>query len=126
VIGRLTLGCNKSKKDTKIEIKIENLLIELEVKYEKQYRISKWVFDFYLNDFNMIIECQGDYWHGNPLLFEETKLNNIQLKNINRDKRKKIFIGENRINSLFLWENEIHSSIDLIKKILIDKLNLDK
>jgi len=119
VIGRLTLACNKAKKDTSIEIKIENLLIELDIKYEKQYRISKWVFDFYLIDLNTIIECQGDYWHANPLLFEESKLNNIQLKNIDRDKRKRLFIEENEINTIFLWENEIHSNIKGIKKMLI-------
>jgi G:T-mismatch repair DNA endonuclease (very short patch repair protein) len=119
IIGRLTLGCNKAKKDTSIELKIENLLNELGIKYEKQHRLSKWVFDFYLPEFNTIIECQGDYWHANPLLFENKKLNNIQLKNIDRDKRKKLFIGENQINSIFLWECEIHSNIEEIKNMLI-------
>lgn len=119
IIGRLTLGCNKAKKDTSIEIKIENLLKDLQLNFIKQHRISKWVFDFYLPVFNTIIECQGDYWHANPLLFEESKLNEIQLKNINRDRRKISFIEENEINSIFLWENEIHSDIEEIKNMLI-------
>jgi len=119
IIGRLTLGCNKAKKDTSIEIKIENLLKDLRLNFIKQYRMSKWVFDFYLPEFNTIIECQGDYWHANPLLFEESKLNKIQLKNIDRDKRKIKFIEENQINSIFLWECEIHSNIEEIKNMLI-------
>lgn len=119
IIGRLTLGCNKAKKDTSIEIKIEELLVDLQLNFIKQYRISKWVFDFYLPEFNTIIECQGDYWHANPLLFEDSKLNEIQLKNIDRDKRKKLFIEENQINSIFLWECEIHSNIEEIKNMLI-------
>ncbi len=81
--------------------------------------MNKWVFDFYLPDFNFIIECQGDYWHANPLKFEENKLNEVQLKNMDRDKRKKIFIQENKIESLFLWECDIHKEIDSIKKMLI-------
>jgi G:T-mismatch repair DNA endonuclease (very short patch repair protein) len=119
IIGRLTLACNKAKKDTSIEIKIEEILVDLQLNFIKQHRISKWVFDFYLPEFNTIIECQGDYWHANPLLFEDEKLNNIQLKNIDRDKRKKLFIEENQINSIFLWECEIHSNIEEIKNMLI-------
>lgn len=119
IIGRLTLASNKAKKDTSIEIKIEKLLLDLQLNFIKQYRVSKWVFDFYVPEFNTIIECQGDYWHANPLLFEDKKLNNIQLKNIDRDKRKKLFIEENQINSIFLWECEIHSNIEEIKNMLI-------
>ena len=110
---------NKAKKDTSIELKIEHLLNELGIRYEKQYRISKWVFDFYLTDFNFVIECQGDYWHANPLIFKENKLNEVQLKNINRDKRKKDFIEEHKIESLFLWESDINKNIESIKNMLI-------
>lgn len=85
----------------------------------KNYRYNKYIFDFYLIDYNFVIECQGDYWHGNPDLFKT--LNDIQLKNIERDKNKKRYLEESKINSLFLWENEIYRYKE--EEIITNKIN---
>ena len=80
-----------------------------------------WVyFDFYLFDYNFVIECQGDYWHGNKEYFKE--LNDIQLKNIERDKNKIEYLRKNNIKSLFLWENEIYRFKKSLDKIILEKL----
>lgn len=115
IIGILTLARNLKKKDTSIELKIEKVLADLNLDYIKQHNLSKWVFDFYLPYFNFVIECQGDYWHGNPMKFKECDLNETQLKNIERDSRKVKFLVENKINFIFLWENKIHNEIEKIK-----------
>lgn len=122
IIGRLTLAANKARKDTKIEIIVKDALEKMNIEFIKNYRCNngKYIFDFYLTKYNFVIECQGDYWHGNPEYFKT--LNNIQLKNINRDINKINFLKENDINFLFLWENEIYKNKNNLDKIINEKL----
>lgn len=52
-------------------------------------------YDFIIRHRRILIEVQGDYWHGHPDMYNEDgsngkkKLNNIQINNIKRDKLKK-------------------------------------
>ena len=71
-----------------------------------------------------MIECQGDYWHGNKEYFNE--LNEIQLKNTERDRNKIEYLEKNNIKSLYLWENEIYRFKSNLDKIILDKINEDK
>lgn len=120
-IGKLSLAANKAKKDTKIEIIVMQKLEKMNIEFTKNYRCGRYIFDFYLNRYNFVIECQGDYWHGNREYFNE--LNDIQLKNIERDKNKIKYLEENNIKSLFLWENEIYRNKDILEEIILNSLN---
>ena len=121
IIGELSLAANKAKKDTKIEIIVKEVLSELNINYVKNFRCNRYIFDFYLSDYNFVIECQGDYWHGNKEYFKE--LNEIQIKNIERDKNKIEYLDKNNIKSLFLWENEIYRFKQTLDKIILAKIN---
>ena len=53
-------------KDTGIELKIEAVLKSMRLKYVKQYRINGLLdVDFYLPARNLVIECDGNYYHAN-------------------------------------------------------------
>ncbi len=52
--------------DTKPELKVESILIESNINYVKQKRIETRTFDFYLPDFNMLVEVDGKYYHNYP------------------------------------------------------------
>jgi very-short-patch-repair endonuclease len=59
------------KRDTIPERAIECLLISAGIEFEKQKIVKRcngrrWVVDFYLPGSNLIIECDGDYWHKYP------------------------------------------------------------
>jgi G:T-mismatch repair DNA endonuclease (very short patch repair protein) len=112
------------KKDTKIEIKMGSLLTNLGVDFIKQHQVKNWVFDFYLPEINLVIECQGDYWHANPNIFDHNNLSEMQMKNIERDERKRKYLAENNINHLFFWENEIIKNIELVKEIILPYINV--
>ncbi len=56
-------------KETLPEKRIEDLLTKYKITFEKQKRIGKYIADFQLN--NIIIEVQGDYWHGNTRFYSE-------------------------------------------------------
>lgn len=121
-IGDLTECSNKMKKDTKIERIVEDVLRELEINYLKNYKNDRFIFDFYLPDIKYIIECQGDYWHANPIKYKDKELSKTQLSNIERDKRKMDFINSNDFNYIYLWENYILKYKKTLKNIINDDL----
>lgn len=54
-------------KDTSIEIAIENELKKSGIYYEKQVLLCKVaVVDFYLPQWRIVIQCDGNYWHNKP------------------------------------------------------------
>jgi G:T-mismatch repair DNA endonuclease (very short patch repair protein) len=99
-------------KDTRIELKISKILIENDIKFETQYDIyydeNKFKsYDFYLPKYNLLIEADGDYWHGNPIKFNKESLNEVQLKNIENDNLKNKIASENSYNLVRFWECDI-------------------
>ena len=64
----------------------------------------------------------GDYWHANPIKFN--KLNDLQRKNIGRDRAKNTFIDKYySIKILYLWEKDILERPDLCASLI--KLYID-
>ena len=97
---------------------IDKLLSELDIKYTKEYILDFYSIDNYLNDSNLMIEIQGDYWHGNPVRFNK-KLNNTQIENIRKDKAKHTYIkNKYNIEILYLWENDIVNKLDVCKELI--------
>jgi hypothetical protein len=71
---------------------------------------TKYRADGYCSETNTIYEFYGDYWHGNPILFNATDINNT-----NKQKMKHLYEStmkrEDKIKSLgynliTIWENE--------------------
>lgn len=90
----------KNKKDTLIERIIEQKLKEMNLIYFKQEIIIGFCVDFYLPEYNFIIECDGDYWHNKKGAKERDKMKNKKWKEAN-------------INILRLKEHDIKKNIDL-------------
>jgi very-short-patch-repair endonuclease len=124
VIDRLNQAMIQTRKPTKIEIKIKNLLDEYKINFKKNHKLNGFLCDFYLCDYNLVIECDGDYWHGNPKFYKLGELSNIQLKNKNRDIRKNNMLLSNSIFFLRFWEYDIHNNFDDVKEIILKKINL--
>lgn len=49
---------------TSIEVIVAKLLTSLEIEYEEQKRVGRYLIDFYVPAKNLAIECDGTYWHG--------------------------------------------------------------
>lgn len=85
-------------KDTSIEVKIREFLDNLCIKYIQHMYIQDidhgYQCDFFIKDFNMIIECDGDYWHNYP---DYRDIDLIRTQEL-RDKKYKV---------LRLWERDI-------------------
>lgn len=119
-IGNLSEYANMAKKDTWIELAIKGFLDKEKIAYIKNHRMSKFIIDFYLTDFGIAIECQGDYWHANPVFYNEQNYSETQKANIERDGRKKQFFKDKKINNLFFWEYDIKHNRIFVEKQIID------
>jgi very-short-patch-repair endonuclease len=110
----------KIKSESSIELIFESYLKELNINYKKQEILGFWSFDFYLPDHDIYIECDGDYWHANPLFYSNKNKTYSQKKNIANDKRKNKFMINYKL--LRFWENDIINNkkyiIKTIKKFI--------
>lgn len=83
-------------------------------------------FDFGDKENRILLEVQGDYWHSNPDIFGEgnkrSVINNLQVKNLLRDKEKYGFATSHGFKIFYIWENDIKNKnftvLDEIAKIL--------
>ena len=101
------------KKDTTIEVKIQIFLKQMNIEFlTHQYMNINHAYqcDIFIPSKNMVIECDGIYWHNYPLGNPIDITRSIEL----REKGYKI---------LRLWENEI-KTIELEEfKQLLNKMN---
>ena len=115
-------------KNTKPERFIENILINNNIGFMKQFKIfydkenHKYkTYDFFIPEKNILIEADGDYWHGNPQIFHNP--NKTQKNAISNDLFKNKLADENNLKLFRYWENEIYLSD--FKNKLINDINLD-
>lgn len=88
---------NVSGRETGIEKAVAAMLLSLGVIAVPQFRISRWVCDFYVPFNNLVIECDGYYWHSRPETLE-------------KDKRKDAWLKAKGYNLLRLTEQEINEA----------------
>lgn len=83
-------------KITSIELKVAEQLKNYGIKNVPQKQLCKghFIVDFYLPEYHLVIECNGDYWHNRPERKE-------------RDKELEEYILSKGKDILWLWEHEI-------------------
>jgi hypothetical protein len=86
------------------------MLDELNVSYHREWVFGPYAFDLYLPDFNACIEVQGDYWHGNPAVYQNPSTKQKRRQNI--DKTKLSYAKNRGVRALPLWERDIKASPD--------------
>ena len=103
---------SRKYKNTKPEIKFKSVLSENNIKYIHQYPVQwkrgwkKW-YDFYLEDYNLLIEVDGVYWHGKGK--KQNELTDAQKHNKLNDDTKNILAKEHGYNLIRVWEDEINN-----------------
>jgi very-short-patch-repair endonuclease len=123
IVLRLNDAMIQRNKPTKIEIKMENFLIDENIEFIKNYKIGLFLVDFYLPQHNLIIECDGDYWHANPNFVKNKELTKPQLQTIDRDIRKNEELIKRKIRFLRFWEWDINNNFNDVKSSI--KKNLE-
>lgn len=108
-------GKHIGKSMSSIEEKVKNQLDENKIRYIQQKSVydiqNKKVYylDFYIPEYKLVIECNGDYWHSKP-------------KRIKRDKMLEKFVKYTGRKIIFIWEHEIKDEwfdvMDYIKEVI--------
>lgn len=92
------------KKFSSIENIIMNLLNSENINYDQQFRVDGKIADFKIED--LIIECDGLYWHSDIFLSEKYHSD------------KKNVYTKNGFKSLFFREDEIRDKLHIVKSII--------
>lgn len=110
--------------------RIGEILSSMGIRYEEEYYLkggeSRYFFDFFLIDHNVMIEVQGDYWHANPKIYEANDiisypggLKKSATEMWKKDAKKRAALPDN-IKLIEIWESEMNKSTnyELIQLIL--------
>lgn len=107
---------------TSIEQKMEDFLKTLNLKQEfvYQYQVKYFTVDFAFPELKIAVECDGDFFHINPMFYPDGPTNAIQRRNFGRDKAKNNYLGQLGWTILRFWECEINSEV--YKEKLVSQL----
>jgi very-short-patch-repair endonuclease len=67
--------------DTDIELKFKDELIKRGISFKHPYRIKSHPVDFYIPRYNLVVECDGYYWHHKPGAEEKDARHNTMMRN---------------------------------------------
>jgi very-short-patch-repair endonuclease len=94
-------------KSSSLETEFEDYVLKkLGYKYVAQYRVATKYYDFYIPDYKLLIEVDGDYWHGNT----KKPLNDMQKKNKINDFIKDKIALLNNLGIIRFTEKDIRNN----------------
>lgn len=84
------------------------LLEQVKEPFVRQYRVGRYVFDFYLEKHNLLIEADGTFWHSDPRFYpDRNALSFTQNKNLENDKKKTLLAEQEGYKLLRIWEYDV-------------------
>lgn len=123
-----TIGISGGEKEM---LKYIKKIYKQEIKENSRQELGGLEIDVYLPNLKIGFEFQGDLWHANPLLFDESFVNPVNGKTYNeiheKDDYKKQLAKESGIELIEIWESDWFEQNRTMKKyiknIIKDKLN---
>jgi very-short-patch-repair endonuclease len=106
-------------KHTKTKPHLEMLKIltqNMGLKVEEEKKVEIWSFDFFLPDYNVYIEVDGDYFHSNPKMYPYGPKTKTQKINFYRDNVKNKYCEQTGIELIRFWESDILNDQELIEE----------
>ena len=114
--GLNNLNTNAKKMASKMtwpEREFKKLLKELKVEFEVQKIVGNKIFDFYIPSANLIVEVDGNYWHGDQKMFPI--LNGLQKKAVRNDIFKDSLATGLGYSIERVWESDLKNNYDKVK-----------
>lgn len=102
----------------------EQILQKLGVKYETQYYAAdiKRYYDFYLPEYRVLLEIDGDFYHAYGKTYEE--MNPMQKRNHRVDEIKNEWAGMHGIPLIRIWEHDIRNNQSKVLEFLRERLGI--
>lgn len=108
--GKITATKIEKYKINSIEKIVRDKLKELGLDLEYSVILDYKQFDFGSKKYRILLEVQGDYWHGNPSIYTKKHLNDTQKRNIKKDKDKATFAKKHSMKLYYIWETDIRAN----------------
>lgn len=103
----------QQRNPTRIEVIGYALLDSLDVEYLRQHTIGgKFTVDAFVPDASMVVQFDGDYWHGHPSKRKPGDAR--QEKRMRLDKSQDAYCRRCGYGVLRVWERDIHSRPDWV------------
>ena len=96
----------------------------IEYIYQFEAKDIKRFYDFYLPQHNLLVEIDGDFWHGNPDKYQENELKGHQKRAQRVDEYKNKWALLHGIPLLRIWESDIRKNPTRVMKMLKEELNI--
>jgi very-short-patch-repair endonuclease len=118
----IRLGKLKTQNKSKKEGEIKNFLNSMGYEVIQYFRVDTKICDFYLPKINLIIEYFGDYWHCNPIKYDENYFNHkkgLKAKELwDQDNNRLELIKNFGYNLEVIWETELKYNNNKLLKII--------
>ena len=103
------------KSPSSLEVVGYGILDDLAVNYSKQVLIAnKFTVDAKINDSMIVIQFDGDYWHGYMEEGHEYDLDHRQKKRVNLDKSQDAYMKKIGYTVLRYWEHDVHRNKEFV------------
>ena len=95
----------------KLEKLGNEILNDLNIDYEYQVLLfDKFLVDVLIPEKNIVIQWDGDYWHGHPTKLKNGKPDKRQKKRMDLDKSQDSYMKKSGYTVLRFWENEVKTN----------------
>jgi very-short-patch-repair endonuclease len=97
------------------------ILKSLKVEFRPQEIIHGKIFDFFIPGSNLIVEVDGDYWHGYGK--EHSELNEVQKRSVRNDSEKDVIAKGLGYDIVRFWEHDIMDNPEIVKEGILKKIS---
>ncbi|MAG25534.1 hypothetical protein CMI47_08150 [Candidatus Pacearchaeota archaeon] len=117
--------------EPKTEKYVREWLEDKDIDYKQWHYLSpnsKWEYDFWIVDTNILLEVNGDYWHCNPKVYVNGPINEWQKTAQRRDYLKRQYAKDMGYHLIYIWEKSINENdyhaFNRIKEQIKNELNI--
>jgi len=95
----------------KLELAGREILNEIGIEFNEQILIcNKFLVDVFIPDKNIVIQWDGDYWHGNPIKLKDGMPDKRQTRRMNFDKSQDTYMIKAGYTVLRFWEHDVKNN----------------
>lgn len=109
------------RNQTAPEKALGKILKSLKVEFRPQEIIHGKIFDFFIPGNNLIVEVDGDYWHGYGK--EHSELNEMQKRSVRNDSEKDVIAKGLGYDIVRFWEHDIMDNPEIVKEGILKKIS---
>ena len=107
----------------KLELSGRDLLNKIGVDFIEQELIGdRFVVDVLIPHKNLVIQWDGDYWHGHPKNQKNGKPNKLQFQNIKKDKRVNKELNKMGYDVLRFWQDDVDNNPSFVIETIVKKI----